>query len=232
MAEPTILGDIVQPAWQGLTPEQRTCWHFWAAANPLYDELGRLRTLYGNQAHYHTNANIAVLQTEPLLQDPPTTTTPPATVAIITIAWPLQSLITGTTTARYGLIYLELDEQVPADTAVIVKQAYTKKTGTTGRPARTRHVTIILPLATADVPLDVPDGYYATTAGVNRYATIKGRTAQRRPDRAAGKIRIVNLLNGQTVGELLKNPYGGSKKKTNRARATANNPTAGVNHYP
>jgi len=186
----------------------------------------------GESGHYKKNADIAVTELNPLLDDPPTTTTAPPAVAILTIAWPLQSLINGTTTARGGLVYLELDEPMPADTAVIVRQGYDKKHIGAGRPPRIRHVTIIQPLDSGDVALDIPTGYYATTAGNNKFATIRGRTAQRRPDKPLGTIRIVNLLNGQTVRQVLRNPFAGSPKKTNRARATANNPLLGVNHYP
>lgn len=232
MPEPTLLSDFIQPHWNALTPEQRVCWHFWAADHPLVDELGRLRTLYGAQAHYNRNGNIAVTEDNTLLGNPPTTMTAPQAVAIITVAWPLQSLISGTTTARRGLVYLELDEPMPTDTAVIVKQGYDKKHNGPGRPPRVRHVTIIQPLQSGDVALDIPDGYYATTAGNNKFATIRGRTAQRRPDKPLATVRIVNLTNGQTVREVLKNPFAGSPTKSNRARATAVQPTGGVNHYP
>lgn len=232
MAEPTLLSDEIHPAWMGLTADQRICWHFWAAAHPMYDQGGQLRTLYGAQAHYKKNADIAVTETNPLLADPPATTTPPLPVAIITVAWPLQSLISGTTTARRGLVYLDLDEVVPVDAAVIVRQGYDKKHVGRGRPPRIRHVTIIQPLDVGAIALDIPTGYYATTAGNNKFATIRGRTAQRRPDKPLGTVRIVNLTNGQTVRQVLSNPFGGSKTKSNRARATAVDPLSGVNHFP
>jgi hypothetical protein len=232
MAEPTLLGDIIAPAWQTLTAEQRTCWHFWAAAHPQINENAELRTLYGAQAHYQKNSNIAVTETVPLLDDSPPNETPPAQVAILTIAWPLQALLSDLTIARHGLIYLDMDQPLPADTAVIVRQGYKKEISRLTRPARTRHVTVILPLGTGPVSLIVPEGYFASTAGDNKFATIKGQTAQRRPDRPTGRVKIVNVTNGQTVGQILNNPYAGSRKKTNRARATADKPTSGVNHFP
>jgi len=232
MAEPTLLGDIINPAWNALTPEQRTCWHFWAAANPLVDQFGQLHTLYGEQAHYKKNADIAVTENNPLLSDPPNTSTAPLAVAVVTVAWPLQSLIQGTTTARRGLVYLNLDDPLPADTAVIVRQGYDTKSAGRGRAPRIRHVTIIQPLDEGAIVLDIPAGYYATTAGNNKFATIRGRTAQRRPDKPLGTIRIVNLTNGQTVRQVLANPFAGSRKNTSRARATAVQPDSGINHFP
>ena len=230
--DPTLLGDIIQPAWQSLTPEQRTCWHFWAATHPELDESGRLVTLYGQQAHYAKNADIATAVTVPLLDDPPPNSTPPFTVAMVTYAWPIQSLLGGTVTARQGLVWAELDDPVPSNQIVIVKQGYDRKKTGTGRPPRIRHVTILLPLDTGMVNLQIPTGYYATTSGDNRYSTIRGITARRRPDRPLGTVRIVNIENGQTIRETMDNPFGGSRTKTNRPRATAYKPLSGINHYP
>lgn len=231
MPEPTLLGEIIQPAWQSLTPEQRTCWHFWAAANPQVTEGGYPFTMFGQQAHYSRNADIAVSEEGTLLTDPPTNTTPPPRVAIITYSWPKQALITGTTTARNGYAFLNLDDPVPADTTVIVRQGYDRKRSGKPRPPRIRHVTIIVPLQSGPISLLIPAGYYATTAGNTKYARIKGITARRRPDLPLGTIRIVNLVNGQTVREVLKNPNGGSRTRIARPPASqfSESPT---NHYP
>jgi hypothetical protein len=232
LAEPTLLGDVIQPAWNALTPEQRTCWHFWAALNPVTDESGRLRTLYGAQAHYERNANLAVAEDVALLSNPPATLAPPRQVTILTVAWPIQARLEATTTARRGLVYLQLKDEIPEDTVVIVRQGYDTKLTGKGRPPRIRHVTIILPTTVGNVALTPPAGYFATTAGVNRYTTVTGITARRRPDRPLATARVVSLDTGTTVRQALTNPYGGSRTGSNRARATSVNPTQGTNHYP
>jgi|ERR671922_910872 hypothetical protein len=232
MAEPTLLGDLIQPAWQLLTPEQRTCWHFWAAAHPQLDEQARLRTLYGQQAHYARNASIAVSEAVPYLNNPPPNTDPPKQVLVFTMAWPIQSRLMGGTTARQGFVFLRLANPMPADAVAIVTQGYDKKKRPRGRPPRVRHVTVIVPLQGGEVFIDLPDGYYATTSGDNRFARILGVTARRRPDLALGKMRVVNITNGQTIRQILANPYGGARKKNNRARATSVKPLTGTNHYP
>lgn len=231
MAEPTLLGDIIQPAWNSLTPEERTCWHFWALANPLIDELGVLRTLNGEQAHYQRNKDLAVTESVPLLTEPPADFTPPRPVAVITLTWPLASQLGGSISTRGGFVALELEDELPADTAAIVTQGYYRKKNGGGRPPRIRHVCVILPLATGQVNLQLPSGYYATTSGDNKFARIFGVTAQRRPDRPLATIKLVNVENGQTLRQIIANPYGGSRKKTNRPRATQVNPRPG-NHYP
>jgi len=232
MAEPTLLGDIIQPAWNSLTPEQRTCWHFWAQKTPQLDELGRLVTLYGQQAHYSRNADLATALTVPLIEEPPANETPPQPIAILTIAWPIQSLIEGTTTARQGIVYGELSDPVPTNTVVIVKQGYDRKKRGRGRPPRIRHVTVLVPLDTGFIDFNLPTGYYATTSGDNKFSTIKGITARRRPDKPLGTVRIVNATNGQTIRQVLNNPFGGAPTGANRPRATSVNPDSGINHYP
>lgn len=232
MPEPTLLGDIIQPAWNSLTPEQRTCWHFFAAANPVMDSQGRLRTLYGQQLHYRQNKDLAVTESVPLLDHPPPALAAPRRVAVLSLAWPLAARIEGTTTARRGFVYLQLDDPLPEDTAAIVTQGYYQRRTGTGRPPRIRHVTVILPLDSGVKVLNVPQGYYASTEGFNKFATIMGITAQKRPSKPLGTLKVVNVNTGETVRQILSNPYGGQNKKTNRPRATAVNPDAGVNHYP
>jgi hypothetical protein len=73
---------------------------------------------------------------------------------------------------------------------------------------RVRHVTTIEAPATAPVPLNVPQGYYATTAGINRFATIRGVTARRRPDLPLGKLRVINTTNGVLRTQTIPNPTG------------------------
>lgn len=231
MPAPTLLSDIIQPAWQALTPEQRTCWHFWAAAHPQMDESGELRTLYGQQAHYARNSIIAASEAGSLLDDPPSDEQPPPAVVINSYAWPLQSLVDGTTTKRTGWVYLEVIGEIPAEAIITVRQGYDRKRTGKGRPPRIRHVTIMQPLTTGVVQLDVPSGYYATTGGENRYARIKAVTARRRPELPLGTIKITRTTNGKTVRQLLTNPYGGARTKINRPRATAVKPRPG-DHYP
>lgn len=232
MAEPTLLGDILAPAWNALDASQRVAWHFWAAANPQVDERARLRTMYGYQAYQTRNASIAVLETEPLLENPPTHDTAPPSIRARAIAWPIQARLATDVTARNGVAYIELDEPVPADTAVIVKQSYTRQPGRPGRPEQTRHVRIVLPLDAGPVSLQNPNGYYSQTAGVNQWSTIRGRTARRRPDKPFAVLRVVNLSNGRRVRQVLANPNAGSRRHSNRARASAVAPDSGVNHYP
>lgn len=232
MPEPTLLGDVIQPAWQSLTAEQRTCWHFFALQHPQLVEDGRLFTLWGMQLHYALNANIAVTETNPLLDDPPATTDKAEPVTFTAYAWPLQSRMADLSTSRNGFLYLEGNKPVPITVAAIVHQAYLRKKGGPGRPPRLRHATVAQPGSTGVLSLSTPEGYFATTAGDNRYSRIKGRTARRRGDLPLARVKTINLENGQITRGVIANPFGGSRTKTNRARATQIDPTNGVNHYP
>lgn len=232
MPDPTLLSDVIQPAWQALTAEQRTCWHYWSLQNPQITEDGILFTPWGQQAHYRLNANIAVTESNPLLEEPPTTNDPPPTLQINSYAWPLQSKLADDTIARSGFVVLDRAAPLDDKTAAIVTQGYTRKKNGKGRPPRLRHVTVMQPLSSGTISLDDPVGYYATTAGNNRYATIKGRRARRRPDLPLAKIKVINLETGRITRGTINNPFGGSRTRNNRARATVINPTNGTNHYP
>lgn len=231
MPEPTLLGDVIQLHWQDLTPNQRVCWHCWAATHPQRDEAGNLRVLYGQQAHYARNADIAIVQTVPLLADPPPNDDPPADISMKVQAWPKQSIITGGVYRKHGHAWLETTGAIPANTAITVRQGYDRKKTGRGRPPRIRHVTVIESGDTGIVSLIDPTGYYATTAGENRYSRIQGLTAQRRPELPLGTMRIINTSNGMTTRQTLPNPNGGARRKTNRPRATGYKPNPG-DHYP
>lgn len=231
MPDPTLLTDRVQPAWQDLTPEQRTCWHFWAAANPQVDSTGELQTLYGQQAHYQRNAALAVIDEDLQLTDPPTSNTPPEPITITAAVWPNQALLPDDTTARRGTAALILRNSLPSTRGAIVTQTYDTKKKPRGRPPRVRHVLIIDSGTPTTIDPSIPDGYFATTAGANRFARILGRTARRRPDLPFGKVRVIDLQTGAVTRQPINNPYGGARTSANRARATSVDPQPG-DHYP
>lgn len=232
MPEPTLLGDVIQPAWQALTPEQRTCWHFFAAAHPKMTATGEVRTLYGQQFHYNTNAWLAVAQGPALIAEPPTTPTKPPITEIESAVWPLQALRSDDTTARQGLAYIALKEPNNNEVAIVIRQGYVnKKTGKPG-PPRIRHVTVIQPEAAGPWDLTVPEGYFASTGGRRKFSVITGKNAKRRPDKPLGSAIFIDIYSGEKLTTILKNPYGGGSTGSNRPRATQVNPTSGVNHYP
>lgn len=216
MAEPTLLGDIIQPAWQALTPEQRTCWHFWALAHPQLTRLNELRTLYGQQAHYSRNKSLAVTLSAALLTDPPPNDERPPAPIIYSRAWATAARLAGNITANGGLAYLEVLQAPAANVWVIVTQGYDKKHKGKGRPPRVRHVTTIPAGFTGTVALTDPEGYFASTRGRPKFSFITGRTAQRRRDKPLGKVRVINADNGIEINQTLGNPFGGSDSGVNR----------------
>lgn len=232
MPDPTLLGDIIQPAWQALTPEQRTCWHFFAAAHPTLDAAGVLRTLYGQQYHYKTNSWIAVAEGPPLIDEPIAPGAPPSDIPIETNAWPLQALRADNTTARQGLAYATIKNPTPNTVVIVVRQGYTNKKTGAPRPPRIRHVTVVQPTDSGDFDLAIPDGYFASTGGRRKFSVITGKNAKRRPDKPLGSALLIDITTGAKLSVVLKNPYGGGRTGSNRPRATSVDPTSGVNHYP
>jgi len=116
---------------------------------------------------------------------------------------PRISLITGENTA-----WLTTDDPAEYITLPPAWLPPNKKTTPNNNP-RVRHVTIAQSGDTSPLPLDVPTGYFATTAGANRFASIKGQTARRRPDLPLGIARIISTTNGLRVDVTLGNPTGG-----------------------
>lgn len=213
---PTLLSDQIQPAWQNLTPEQRTCWHFYALAHPELSATGELRTLYGQQLHYSRNADIATTATEPLLNDPPPTETLPTPIDVVTVVWPLTTRLGSAETARYGVAFVNINVAIPANHAAIVRQGYDRKKTGKGRPPRIRHVKALAPGSIGIKDLTTPSGYFSSTGGWNKFASIKGRTARRRTDKPLGTLRVINLENGKTIRQLLSNPFGTSATDVHR----------------
>src|SRR5262245_25666201 len=124
MAEPRLINDRIAPAWQDLTPEQRVCWHFTSPNFPYTNLDGFPEILPGYQFFYERNNELSVINETLMLENPPANKTPPQLVAIVSVAWPLGSRIEGTTTARRGFAFLQLDDPLPAETAVVVTQGY------------------------------------------------------------------------------------------------------------
>lgn len=221
MSLPSLIGDRLAPSWQALTPAQRLCWHFWAAAHPqTVDDLDYM-ILIGWQAYIERNASLMLPDTAMPLTEPPAATTPPARVAILTMSWPRQSRVAVTGTSRYGYTFVQLTDAMPANQIAIVHQGYSRQRKDPKKTTGVRHVTVLLPLDTGPVSLLVPTGYFASTAGATKFARIKGRTARRRPDQPLGKLRVVNTDTGETIQQILSNPNGGGRKRIKRPR-----------HYP
>jgi hypothetical protein len=81
-----------------------------------------------------------------------------------------------------------------------------------------RHVTTWQEGDAEEISLDEPTGYYATTAGENRFARIKGLTARRRPDLPLGRVKFINRDNGKIIYATIPNPTGGSPTNISRPR--------------
>jgi hypothetical protein len=121
--------------------------------------------------------------------------------------------LTRPETARISLIFSDHQEWLTTDNPpeyVTLEKTFIPDPihESISRTPRVRHVTTMIPAQTGNVPLDVPQGYFATTNGVNRFATIKGRTAARRPDLPLGRLRVVNLTNGKVIRQTIPNPTG------------------------
>jgi hypothetical protein len=212
---PTELGDIITPAWDALTDDQKMAWNYWSMAHPTTVETGDTLGLYGRQGHYALNAALAVIDATALLDDPPPSTTPPTTVRLTPQVWNKKSQLANSATLRRGVAWIEINGAIPNDTALIVKQAHGKRNAKTRRRPRNRHVTIAKAGETGQINLEVPRGYYASTNGANQFASVRGRTAARRLDLPLVRLFWVNTQTGAIIHTTLMNP---SQPRTKRGR--------------
>lgn len=252
MSRRGIIYDRLKTAWEALSAEQRTCWHFTAQQNPTLNAAGELRTQNGWQYFVDTNSALAVVDESYILTDPPTTTDIPEPINVIVGLWPIPSKLAAGGSTPKPKPWTQLGLPVPSTQTAIITQGYdtfenfhqilpltgriscayndhtewlragdpldyvtTDKLylqvpGTEHKSSapRVRHVTTMIPDQTGAVPLDEPTGYFATTAGLNKFATIKGLTARRRPDLPLGKLRTISLVNGRVNKTTIPNPTG------------------------
>jgi hypothetical protein len=204
---PTELGDIIAAAWQALTDDQRTCWNFWSLQHPITSSRGDRIALYGWQAFYAINAALAVVDPALILDNPPTTTTPPPPIKVTGTVWTKRAQLASGATLRTSLAWLDLANAIPTGTAVIVKQAYEIRSSRTRRLPRNRHVTTLQEADTGPVNLQTPRGYFATTAGANKFASIKGATASRKRNKPLARLQVINTSNGATITITVANPH-------------------------
>jgi len=218
MSAKGILYDLIAAHWEGLTTEQQVCWRFWAADNPRTDREGRLGTRTGWQAFYSANCITALHPTPAWIDEPPAVEPEQPTVKITVGAWGRTARLANNTTARSGFAWLEIDEPLPDNTYASVTQSYYRQVKNPTKASRIRHTNILGPGDSGTVNLQTPSGYYAETAGVNKFAKIKGITARRRRDRPLGTLRITTNTGTLTWRSSLPNPLVGTSTGVYRLR--------------
>lgn len=209
MSAAGILRDLIADRWAGLTAEHHTCWQFYAAANPRPDRRGRLTTLTGWQMYYSVNANLAVQQPPQWIDEPPDNHEPPPTLNITAAAWARTVRLANGTTALSGFAWLEIDTAIPDNTYAVVTQAYATQLKNPLVRSRIRHTNVLAAGTTGTVNLQTPTGYYAETAGNNKFARIKGLSARRRQDRPLGTVKIFMVIGDGQKRVTIPNPLVG-----------------------
>lgn len=124
MSQKGMLEDVLGPAWTGLTAEQRICWHFTAARNPIFEQDGGLFTENGWQYFIDINAPIAVVNAAHVLTEPPDTTTPPNTDPLVVASWPLPAKLGAGGSGKRAPVTIAWGSPGPANTDVIFTQGY------------------------------------------------------------------------------------------------------------
>jgi hypothetical protein len=262
MSHRGLLHDVVAAAWAALTPEERICWHFTAADNPITLPDGSIYTLNGWQFFVDTQSALAVVDPTHTTTDPQPNGPSADTKQLDPVLWPLPSKLAGGSSTKRPPVNTVWKAGTPQNTDVIITQGYNKfvgfvaaypltqrisavfadsqtwlTTGTTGEYLTTgvdtaqredaakknkkpavRHVSTWQTGDGNEISLDVPTGYYATTAGENRFARIKGLTARRRPDLPLGRVKFIDRTSGKQTSATIPNPSGGAPSQISRPR--------------
>jgi hypothetical protein len=227
MPRPTLLTQKLRPRWIDLSPDQRCCWHFDAARKPVRNAKGVSNTLYGYQYFYNRNVLLIVADDSYVLDDPPQDHTAPEVEIIPAMVWPNAARRADGTTTRRPSLWLQPQRLWPENSFGIVRQGYAKNIRNPPNRPRPRHVKIVQPLTLVPIFLTVPNGYFATTNGLNRFATIKGGTAARVRDKPVARVLTVSRTNGSYSTYPVPNPYGGAPTGTKRKRHEDAEPNSG-----
>jgi len=204
--KPTLVGDHIKAAWAALTDEQKMAWNYWALGKPMTSAKGRYIGLYGYQAYFQRNSLLGSMDPALMLTTPPTNEAPPPRVRARAQVWKKKSQMFSTFTNGRGYAWIRILEPLPAAVNVIVRQTYSKKSPRSGRPARSRHVTYAAPGEGQDVNVYMPRGYYASTAGANKFSTIKGASSRRHKALPFARLIIINTENGKFTEGTVENP--------------------------
>jgi hypothetical protein len=227
MPKPVALTDRIIPRWIHLPADTRCCWHFDAATKPIKTARGFIATLYGYQYFYNRNILLIIADENFDLTDPPANIDPPEVEVIPAIVWPKPSKRNQGPNARGPSLWLEPKRPWPTGTVGIVRQGYAHNIRNPPNRPRPRHVRIIYEATIGSIFLTVPTGYYSTTQGLNRFATIWGYTARRLRSHPVARVLTVNRANGSSSTYTVPNPLGGSRTGVKRKRHEEAGPDTG-----
>lgn len=217
MSAQGILKDLIADHWNNLTPEQQLCWRFYAATHPRPDRQGRLTTQTGYQCFYAANCITATHATPAWTDEPPHTEPEQPVLDITGAAWARSVRLWNGTTGLSGFAWLEINTPLAAGTYAAVTQAYYNQRRDPKKLSRIRHTNVLGPGDTGVVNLQTPSGYYAETAGANKFARIKGLGARRDRRRPLATLKIAVLDGAAGWRQIIPNPIIGAATLIKRA---------------
>lgn len=206
MPRPSVISTLLRPRWAALTREQRIAWQFFTMHRPITSAKGDLYGLYGYQGFVQTNAILATIDDNLIMDDPPTSDDRPRPLDVSPQALPRQSRASNGDTLPAGFAWLVLNSPVPLDHAATVRQAVYGRSKSSRRPWSTRHVTVIPPGATGTVNLQVPSGWFPITEGGTKYGAITGKAILRRRVYRLARLTVVHTESGRWIEQFVHNP--------------------------
>jgi hypothetical protein len=203
MAFPSLVGDVLAPAWAALTPAQRSSWHSYAASTPVYNLKRRVVALNGWQMWVHVNSILATADAGLILPDPPPDLVRPSPVPLAGYAIRGPHVGPDGKTYTAGRIYLYLNEPTPADRVLVVLNNVQRVSRWSARPWYPTKRTAILPGTTGWVDLTGRVGY--TLAGPKwlKRMEVRGPGFLAHPAGMPVPVWTVSTVNGQrAIGTL------------------------------
>lgn len=195
--------DLIFPAWAALTAPQKAAWATFAAANPYTNFLGEITSTSGYNMFTSVNTWLITTDEDDHLTAPPTNLLPPPRVDLHATSLRTKALLEDGSTRRHGKIFLVLDDPVPPNTLYWIRNVtrYTVPKYTSF--VQPHKLTYVRPGESGTIDLTTFRGLPTPAFHSFRRQTIVGVRARRQPNRPAGQIVAVNMLNGRyTIGNL------------------------------
>ena len=194
---------LIAPAWNALTVAQKTAWGDFAAANPYINSRDALVSTSGYSMFTSVNTWLITTDEDDHLDNPPSDLITPPRLDLRASTVRTKALLADGSTNRKGKLILVLDDPVPANTLLWIRNI-TRYTRLDRRTYKQPHkLTYLRPGESGTVDLTVFRGLPLPGGRTSLRQRIIGVRARKIPQKSAAQIIRVDMTNGRfTIGTL------------------------------